>query len=113
MSQALKHMVIQLLIVSLVAVGSLACTACSSLETGHAANTLKILRNTMDTRKIAETETTVGSRRPWNVVHSWAYWLDNPDLKQLSASNFDLLVIDYSANGSAAQAFSAEQLAQL
>jgi len=52
-------------------------------------------------------------RRPWNTVQSWAYWLDGPDLKQLSASNFDLLVIDYSADGSAAKAFNAAQIASL
>lgn len=60
-----------------------------------------------------ETAPAAGSRRPWNEVHSWVYWLDNPDLAKLSASTFDLLVIDYSADGSAGRAFNAAQIAQL
>jgi cysteinyl-tRNA synthetase, unknown class len=56
---------------------------------------------------------TTGSRRPWMDIHNWAYWLDNPDLKQISATNFELVVIDYSADGSAKKAFTAQQIAQL
>src|SRR5438128_5134629 len=56
---------------------------------------------------------TTGSRRPWTASHNWAYWLDNPDLKQISATNFELVVIDYSADGSAKRAFTAQQIAQL
>lgn len=47
---------------------------------------------------------------PWRKVQSWAYWLDHPDLAQLGASRFDLLVIDPSADGSAARAFTARQI---
>jgi cysteinyl-tRNA synthetase len=50
---------------------------------------------------------------PWRNVRSWAYWLDNPDLVQLGASRFDLLVIDPSADGSAARMFTAQQLERL
>jgi cysteinyl-tRNA synthetase len=41
------------------------------------------------------------------------YWLDNPDLEQIGASNYELAVIDYSADGTAAQAFSATQIGTL
>lgn len=54
-----------------------------------------------------------GSRRPWNAVHNWAYWLDNPDLQQLSSTKFELVVIDYSADGSAKKAFTARQIETL
>jgi cysteinyl-tRNA synthetase len=53
------------------------------------------------------------ARRPWASVHSWTIWLDNPDLTQLSKTKFDLAVIDYSADGSAQQAFTAAQVAAL
>ena len=52
-------------------------------------------------------------RRPWNAVHNWAYWLDNPDLKQLSSTSFELVVIDYSADGSAGKAFTRKQIDML
>ncbi len=52
-------------------------------------------------------------RRPWNAIQNWAYWLDNPDLKQLRATPFELLVIDYSADGSAQRAFSPTQIDML
>ncbi len=54
-----------------------------------------------------------GFRRPWTAIHNWVYWLDNPDLKQIGATNFELVVIDYSADGSAKKAFTAQQIAQL
>ncbi len=53
------------------------------------------------------------TRIPWNNIQNWAYWLDNPDLQQLAPSNFQLLVIDYSADGSAKRAFTAAQINQL
>ncbi len=53
------------------------------------------------------------SPRPWTAVRNWAYWLDNPDLKQLGGSNYQLVVIDYSADGSASKAFSQKQIEQL
>ncbi len=49
-------------------------------------------------------------RRPWNTIQNWAYWLDNPNLKQLGTTPFELLVIDYSADGSAQKAFSSAQI---
>jgi cysteinyl-tRNA synthetase len=50
---------------------------------------------------------------PWRNVGSWAYWLDNPDLAQLGASRFDLLVIDPSADGSPVRQFTAQQIGML
>lgn len=50
---------------------------------------------------------------PWERVRTWAYWLDTPDLGRLGASGFDLLVIDPSADGSAAGTFSAHQIGAL
>jgi cysteinyl-tRNA synthetase len=67
----------------------------------------------METGNIVDAEKAIGQRRAWSAIRSWAYWLDNPDLAQLSASHFDLLVIDYSADGSALRAFSAQQIEQL
>ena len=108
MSYALKRMVTQPLIIILVMVMSgTIFAACATPGTGHATNVHQRGRNTMETAPAAR------SRRPWNEVHSWAYWLDNPDLAKLSASTFDLLVIDYSADGSAGRAFNAAQIAQL
>lgn len=52
-------------------------------------------------------------RRPWTAIHNWTYWLANPDLEQLSATNFELMVIDYSADGSAQRAFSSAQINSL
>lgn len=53
------------------------------------------------------------ARRPWTSVQSWAYWLDNPDLQKIQATNYELVVIDYSADGSATNAFSAKQIQAL
>jgi len=53
------------------------------------------------------------SRLPWERVRTWAYWLDTPDLGRLGASGFDLLVIDPSADGSAAGTFTAHQVGAL
>ena len=108
MSYALKRMVTQpLIIILMVVMSGTIFVACATPDAGHATKARQRGRNTMETAPAA------GSRRPWNEVHSWAYWLDNPDLAKLSASTFDLLVIDYSADGSAGRAFNAAQIAQL
>ncbi|WP_417584893.1 MJ1477/TM1410 family putative glycoside hydrolase [Pelagibacterium sp.] len=46
-------------------------------------------------------------------VGSWTYQLQGIDLHVLAASNYDLVVIDYSRNGTAAQTFSATEIANL
>ncbi|HBF13781.1 MAG TPA: hypothetical protein DDW49_10445 [Deltaproteobacteria bacterium] len=46
-------------------------------------------------------------------VTDWAYWLDGPDLVQLSASDFDLIVMDYSSDGSEGGEFTALEIANL
>lgn len=46
-------------------------------------------------------------------VQSWTYQLQEIDLRVLAATNSDLLVIDYSRDGTAAGAFSASQIAAL
>jgi cysteinyl-tRNA synthetase len=104
MSSTLGQTIIRLLSVAVVALGGLACIACASGVAGKASGTPNA-RRTMDSKQL--------SGLPWNRVRSWAYWLDNPDLKQLGASPFDLLVIDSSADGSAARAFTAQQIAAL
>ena len=38
-------------------------------------------------------------------MNDWVYQLQNIDLKALAATRFDLAVIDYSEDGSDAQAF--------
>ena len=57
--------------------------------------------------------TSQSARRPWKTIQNWVYWLDNPDLGQIGASNFELAVIDYSADGSAQKAFTREQIEEL
>ena len=52
-------------------------------------------------------------RRPWTSVHNWVYWINNPDLSQISSSAYELAVIDYSADGSGDAAFTAAQIARL
>ena len=46
-------------------------------------------------------------------VHDWLYQLQNLDVGQVSASNFDLLVTDYAADGSSDTRFTPETLAAL
>src|SRR5581483_9552560 len=96
-----KQTIIRLLSVALVTLSGLAYVACDSGIAGSA-------RGVSRARRIAGMQK--ASRLPWNKVRNWAYWLDNPDLKQLGASAFDLLVIDASADGSAAHAFNAQQI---
>jgi cysteinyl-tRNA synthetase len=49
----------------------------------------------------------------WKSVNDFAYQLHNIDLAALGASKFDLLIIDYSADGSDAQRFTPEEIAAL
>lgn len=46
-------------------------------------------------------------------VEDWAYWIQDPDLKALADSKYDLVVIDYSADGTQATAFSKDDIATL
>ena len=46
-------------------------------------------------------------------VNDYAYWLNGPDLDQLGESAYDLLVIDYSSDGSEEGAFSAGEIETL
>lgn len=46
-------------------------------------------------------------------VNDFCYVLDGPDLAAIGASQYDLAVIDYSANGTAAGAFTPTQIAAL
>lgn len=46
-------------------------------------------------------------------VNDWAYWLSDIELDQIAAQDFDLVVIDYSADGSEDEEFSAEDIAEL
>ena len=95
-----KRSVTLLLIGMVVVMGSNACASNSSkVATGE-----PMQPHALGTSKSGN------SRRPWNAVHNWTYWLDNPDLKQISATNFELVVIDYSADGSAKKAFTSGQI---
>jgi cysteinyl-tRNA synthetase len=51
-----------------------------------------------------------GSLRPWTQVHNWVYWLSGPRLDTIGSSSYELAVIDYSADGSGAREFSAQQI---
>src|SRR6266566_5157904 len=103
MSSLVKRTVMLLLIVTTLAMSSNACT-CSSSKIG--------LGKSMQPHNLGIPKSR-SSRRPWNAVQNWTYWLDNPDLKRISATNFELVVIDYSADGSAKKAFTSEQLDML
>ena len=46
-------------------------------------------------------------------VHDFHYQLQDPDLQRLADSDYDLLVIDYSRDGSAEQAFTREEITAL
>lgn len=46
-------------------------------------------------------------------VQTWAYMIQGPDLAGLSATDFDLVVIDYAQDGTAATAFSAAEIQAL
>lgn len=49
-------------------------------------------------------------RRPWTAIHNWIAWLNGPRLDQIAGSAYELAVIDYSADGTAAGAFGADQI---
>jgi cysteinyl-tRNA synthetase len=48
--------------------------------------------------------------RPWTAVHNWTIWLDRPNLEQIAASSFELAVIDYSSDRTAAGEFTSAQI---
>ncbi len=48
-----------------------------------------------------------------NGVRHWAYWLANVDPKEVAESPFDMVIVDYSADGSEAKAFSRTQVARM
>ncbi|HLZ59367.1 MAG TPA: MJ1477/TM1410 family putative glycoside hydrolase [Ktedonosporobacter sp.] len=107
----------RILIVTLVAAMSiLSGSACSPthVDASHNAGT----GDTMNSQKVASSSTPGTTppqtvHRPWTAIRNWVYWLDTPDIKQISATNFELAVIDYSGDGSAARAFSAKQVEML
>lgn len=49
----------------------------------------------------------------WNTVNDFAYQLQNVDLTQMGNSAFDLAIIDYSADGSDQQKYTAQEIAAL
>lgn len=46
-------------------------------------------------------------------VNDFAYWIDGPDLAELESSDYDLVVVDYSADGSGDTEFSSAQIQAL
>jgi len=54
-----------------------------------------------------------GEAPRWSAVNDWLYQLQNLDLEAIGESCFDLVVMDYSADGSAESEFSAEQIQAL
>lgn len=46
----------------------------------------------------------------WNDINDWLYLLQNIDISTIGATKFDLVVIDYSADGSEDTKFSAEEI---
>ena len=91
----------QLLSAVIAALSIIAHAGCKTADSGHTGSALPSPTSTTKSAKI---------RQPWNTIQNWAYWLDSPDIKQIGATNFELVVIDYSADGSAQQAFSSAQI---
>jgi len=54
-----------------------------------------------------------GELPEWGAVNDWLYQLQNLDLEAIGESRFDLVVMDYSADGGAEGEFSAEQIQAL
>ncbi|MHB2019250.1 MAG: MJ1477/TM1410 family putative glycoside hydrolase [Candidatus Xenobia bacterium] len=54
-----------------------------------------------------------GETRPWDKVRSWGYQLQNMDLAQMRRSAFDLIVMDYSRDGTAAEQFTRAEIDSL
>ena len=52
-------------------------------------------------------------KRPWSAVRSWAVQLEGMDLAKLAASPFDLLVVEYSQDGTEAGRLSPDQVKAL
>ena len=55
----------------------------------------------------------LGERADLSGVTSWAYWLQAPDIDALIASSFDVVVIDYSYDGSADGEFSSADIGRI
>jgi len=54
-----------------------------------------------------------GQGRPWHEVRNWGYQLQGLRLDELRASPFDLLVIDYSRDGSESRRFTKEEISTI
>jgi cysteinyl-tRNA synthetase, unknown class len=61
----------------------------------------------------SQMESLPAPRRPWGAVHNWAYWLNGPRLGELGATKYELVVIDFSKDGSSKGAFSTRQIEAL
>jgi cysteinyl-tRNA synthetase len=104
MTNVVKWTILQVLIGIAVTMSTCMCAACNCFKTETEKSMQQHNPSTTNPGEL---------RRPWNAVHDWAYWLDNPDLKQLSSTRFELVVIDYSADGSAGKAFTRGQIDML
>lgn len=111
MSDSVRRIYSRLLIITWVMVSSLPGLSCS-VSTGQAMKEPLAIQ-TGETGRPPNSPDLSRTRLPWSAVQNWVDWLDNPNLEQLEASQADLLVIDYSANGSAIRAFNAVQLRRL
>ena len=61
----------------------------------------------------ADGQATQASAPAWNQIHNFVYQLQNIDLKAIAKTQFDLAVIDYSADGSESTRFSKAQIESL
>ena len=53
------------------------------------------------------------SRADLSWVESWGYWLQNADIQELVESPYDLVVIDYSFDGSDEERYTAEEIQRI
>ncbi len=83
MPNVIRQTALRILIATFVAVGMLSLAACNAANGGNMMPAPNAGRNAQLTTPTAATKPD-SMRRPWNAVHNWAYWLDNPNLDQIS-----------------------------
>jgi len=80
-----------------------ACFSSGGTNTGNSTNSSAIEELTCNLTNAAPTPT----------ANSWAYWLADIDINELTGTSFDLLVIDYASDGSEDTEFTAQEITTL
>ena len=69
-----------------------------------------LMAMTLSNRSFGSEKAQLASPALWNSIHSWAYQLQDPDPREIANSPFDLVVIDYSSDGSSDGEFTVADL---